>query len=286
MALISSESMTLMVKGTLASEFLTRFWPTRLTYSTMTGSVTRWADFSISIEYCLPTRISQSVEYQLPMPRPPMLRVPMAFTSSSLPALMCGLRASPGLGRESVLGASGVPVMEAVSDEEPSSPGLGRVRRPLAVLLSEAFGSEVTVGVDAVPGSGVVDGVGWGTGAAWGRVVCWEPGVVWVVVGELAGFWVGVGVVVWAYAKGVTRIAARPRRVMWRMGAPDASRFPAWTQPYAILDALLRGRTQAQERLREGLCRITRCCRKCLRSRPAGSRSGRCRCQGRSRRWW
>ena len=48
-------------------------------------------------------RISQSVEYQLPRPRPPMLRVPTALTSSSLPGLMWGSRASPGDGRASVL---------------------------------------------------------------------------------------------------------------------------------------------------------------------------------------
>src|SRR5258707_14864786 len=103
MALISSESMTLIVKGTLQSEFLTMFWPTRLTYSTMTGSVTRCADFSISMEYDLPLRISQSVAYQLPTPRPPMLRGPTALTSSSLPGLMWGSRFSPGEGRGSVL---------------------------------------------------------------------------------------------------------------------------------------------------------------------------------------
>src|ERR1700720_2069561 len=57
------------------------------------------------MEYCLPIRISESVEYQLPMPRPPMLRVPIALTSSSLPALMCGSSASPGDGRESDLAA-------------------------------------------------------------------------------------------------------------------------------------------------------------------------------------
>src|SRR5260370_25783747 len=55
------------------------------------------------MEYCLPLRISQSVEYQLPTPRPPMLRVPTALTSSSLPGLMWGSRASPGEGRVSVL---------------------------------------------------------------------------------------------------------------------------------------------------------------------------------------
>src|ERR1700761_387094 len=106
MALISSESMTLMVKGTLQSEFLTMFWPMRLTYSVMTGSLTMWADFSISMEYCLPMPISPLMEYQLPRPRWPMSRVPMASTSSSLPFLMWGSSASPGDGRPSVLGAA------------------------------------------------------------------------------------------------------------------------------------------------------------------------------------
>ena len=49
MALISSESMTLMVNGTLQSEFLTMFWPTRFTYSVITGSVMKWVLFSISM---------------------------------------------------------------------------------------------------------------------------------------------------------------------------------------------------------------------------------------------
>src|SRR5271168_2111099 len=55
------------------------------------------------MEYCLPILISESVEYQLPAPRPPMLRVPTALTSSSLPGLMWGSRASPGDGSESDL---------------------------------------------------------------------------------------------------------------------------------------------------------------------------------------
>ncbi len=38
-ALISSESMTLMINGTLASEFRTRFWPIRFTYSVTIGFV-------------------------------------------------------------------------------------------------------------------------------------------------------------------------------------------------------------------------------------------------------
>ena len=36
-------------------------------------------------------RISVSVEYQLPMPRPPISRVPTAFTSSILPGLTPGI---------------------------------------------------------------------------------------------------------------------------------------------------------------------------------------------------
>src|ERR1035441_8774328 len=39
MALISSESITLMVNGTLQSEFFTMFWPTRFTYSTRYAGV-------------------------------------------------------------------------------------------------------------------------------------------------------------------------------------------------------------------------------------------------------
>src|ERR1035438_1290389 len=87
MALISSESITLMVKGTLQSEFFTMFCPMRLTYSTTCGSLMNLVLFSISIEYILPILISVSVEYQLPMPRPPMSRFPTAFTSSMLPGL-------------------------------------------------------------------------------------------------------------------------------------------------------------------------------------------------------
>ncbi len=36
------------------------------------------------------------MEYQLPTPRPPMLRVPTALTSSSLPGLMCGIESLAG----------------------------------------------------------------------------------------------------------------------------------------------------------------------------------------------
>ena len=85
MALISSESITLMVNGTLQSEFFTMFCPMRFTYSSTTGSVMNLVLFSISSAYCLPILISLSVEYQLPMPRPPMSRLPTALTSSMLP---------------------------------------------------------------------------------------------------------------------------------------------------------------------------------------------------------
>src|SRR5580700_5780381 len=88
MALISSESMILMVNGTLQSEFLTMFWPMRFTYSVITGSVMNLVLFSISMEYILPILISVSVEYQLPTPRPPMSRLPTALTSSMLPGLI------------------------------------------------------------------------------------------------------------------------------------------------------------------------------------------------------
>src|SRR5487761_1281386 len=125
MALISSVSMTLMVKGTLQSEFLTMFWPMRLTYSLTTGSVTMWADFSISMEYCLPLLISQLVEYQLPIPRPPMLRSPTALTSSSLPFLMWGSRSSPGDGRESDLAATVAAAALLSSGVAVGLPGMG-----------------------------------------------------------------------------------------------------------------------------------------------------------------
>src|ERR1700686_4880073 len=101
-------------------------------YSLTTGSVTMWADFSISMEYCLPVEISQLVEYQLPRPRSPILRLPTALTSSSLPALMWGSRASPGDGSESVLGV----VALALADFE------------LADLLSAGLVSAGLVSVD------------------------------------------------------------------------------------------------------------------------------------------
>ena len=74
-----------MVNGTLQSEFLTMFWPMRFTYSVTTGSVMNLVLFSISVAYILPILISVSFEYQLLIPRPPMSRLPTAFTSSMEP---------------------------------------------------------------------------------------------------------------------------------------------------------------------------------------------------------
>src|SRR5580692_556290 len=91
MALISSVSMTLIVKGTLQSEFLTMFCPMRLMYSVTTGSVMNLVLFSSSMAYDLPILISDSVEYQLPMPRLPMSRVPTASTSPMLPFFTPGM---------------------------------------------------------------------------------------------------------------------------------------------------------------------------------------------------
>ena len=153
------------------------FWPMRFTYSTTTGSVTRCADFSISIEYCLPFDISQLVEYQFPMPRPPMFRVPTAFTSSSLPGLMCGFRFSPGEGSESVF-------FDAVNGVFPASVAAG-------------------VSVPGVDAGGVVEGCaeptgGWTLVAVPSVLVAAVPGVLVpaVFAGVAAGAVVVAGVAV------------------------------------------------------------------------------------------
>src|SRR5882757_10796177 len=98
------------------------------------------------------------------MPRPPMLRVPTALTSSSLPALMCGSRDSPGDGRESFF----------------------LLTESRAAFISSSVGGVGGVAVGALcPGGGVVDGVLDGAGVADG--VCaagaWSDGV-WVGVVE------------------------------------------------------------------------------------------------------
>src|SRR5690349_24824680 len=75
---MSSVSITLIVKGTLASELRTRFWPTRFTYSVMTGSLIILAPCSTCCEYCRPIATCLSSEYQLPSPLlQPTLRLPI-----------------------------------------------------------------------------------------------------------------------------------------------------------------------------------------------------------------
>src|SRR3954451_22647864 len=59
-------------------------------YSVTTGSLMRRVLFSSSIAYPLPILISLSVEYQLPIPRPPISRFPTALMSAWLPALTPG----------------------------------------------------------------------------------------------------------------------------------------------------------------------------------------------------
>src|SRR5581483_265732 len=111
----SSESITFMVKGTRASESRTRFWPIRFTYSVTTASWTSFTLNSTRWAYSLPMRISFSREYQLPRPLPPILRFPMASTSSLppsclplVPELSAGCVVSAGGGGGGAWVASGV----------------------------------------------------------------------------------------------------------------------------------------------------------------------------------
>src|SRR5215469_12606960 len=89
-----------MVKGTFASELRTRFWPTRFTYSVMTGSLTIFAPCSTCCEYARPIATCLSSEYQLPMPLlQPTLRLPMAsmlFMVLGLGAFLSGFSCAGG----------------------------------------------------------------------------------------------------------------------------------------------------------------------------------------------
>src|SRR6478672_7248957 len=72
---MSSESMTLIVKGTCESELRTRFCPRRLMYSEMTGSL-----MTLDCD-------STCIEIQLPIPfAQPTLRLPIASRSLMLPS--------------------------------------------------------------------------------------------------------------------------------------------------------------------------------------------------------
>src|SRR5664279_1374718 len=167
MALISSESITLIVNGTLQSEFLTRFWPMRFTYSVTTGSVMNLVLFSISEAYDLPILISVSVEYQFPMPRPPISRLPTALTSSILPGftLIFWLPTSTTF--------SGFTAAAGTSPLTGSVPGTG-----LVGALSPSTG--------VVPGAGCAAGVSPVTGVVPGAGCVCAGGV--VAGGAAAGF--------------------------------------------------------------------------------------------------
>src|SRR5579863_431576 len=177
MALISSESMTLMVNGTLQSEFLTMFWPMRFTYSVITGSVMNLVLFSISEAYILPILISVSVEYQLPMPRPPISRFPTALTSSMLPALTCFISLP---GATTFSGSTAAAATSPFTGEVPGAGSSFDESLESFDFLSFLFGFEsVGVGDGGVsPATGVVPGSGCcADGVSAGGVLCVALGV-------------------------------------------------------------------------------------------------------------
>src|SRR6266852_5445230 len=109
MALITSESITLMVKGTCASELRTRFWPTRFTYSVITGSFTSFTCASTCCAKRRPMATWPSTLYQLPTPRPqPTLRLPTASTSVFPPLCLIWLSSWEGNTTGGLLAVSGV----------------------------------------------------------------------------------------------------------------------------------------------------------------------------------
>src|SRR5579871_3077276 len=179
MALISSESITLIVNGTLQSEFFTMFCPMRFTYSVITGSVMNLVLFSISEAYILPILISVSVEYQLPMPRPPMSRLPTALTSSMLPGLTCFIWLPGAMTFSGSTAAAGTSPLTACV------PGAGSLQSEAFLFLSDFFALGLGCWHGWVsPATGVLPGAGWAVGVSAG-------GVLWVVVA--GGFPVGAG---------------------------------------------------------------------------------------------
>ena len=134
------------------------FWPMRFTYSVITGSVMNLVLFSISMAYILPILISVSVEYQLPMPRPPMSRLPTALTSSMPPGFTCFI-SLPG-----AMTFSGSTAAAATSPFTGAVPGAGS-SFPESFLEFLSFLSPflefVSCGAACVsPATGVVPGAG------------------------------------------------------------------------------------------------------------------------------
>src|ERR1035438_3559867 len=172
MALITSESMILIVNGTLQSEFFTMFWPTRFTYSRTTGSVMNLVLFSISEAYILPILISVSTEYQLPKPRAPISRLPTALTSSMLPGFTLTFWLPGSITFSGFTAAAG------------TSPSTGVV--PGAGFLPLGSAAGVSPPTGAVPGADC---------AVAGGVVPCAPEPVWAVVEAAEGVSAPTGVV-------------------------------------------------------------------------------------------
>src|SRR5882757_10160982 len=183
--------MTRIVKGTFASEFFTMFWPMRFTYSVTIGSLMNLTLFSISIETPLPSFISDSVEYQLPRPRPPISRVPTELTSSWLPCFTPGITPfGPGAGavflRARIAVSWAAAISAAVGWQASSLSSLPFFLSFLSFFFPLSF--PLLQAVDAV---GVLAGVAVGVDC--GFVGVCAGGIVGGVVGELPGVVVLVG---------------------------------------------------------------------------------------------
>src|ERR1700692_1204475 len=174
MALISSESMILMVNGTLQSEFLTMFWPMRFTYSVTTGSVMNLVLFSISEAYILPILISPSVEYQLPTPRLPMSRLPTALTSSMLPGFTL------------IFWLPGSTTLSGSTEAAGTSPATGAVPTEGSCLSFLSFLSFLSAGVAGLsPSTGAVPAACGSSAGFWADGV-WAGVSVGVAAGGVA----------------------------------------------------------------------------------------------------
>ena len=161
------------MNGTCASELRTRFCPMRFTYSVITGSRISFDVASTSWAYCLPMRISPSSEYQSPSPRPPTLRLPMAFTSFLLPSCFTLLSSGCATTVGSFFGGVSFPS---------ASVGVFAVGSEGAFAVGSegvfAVGS-AGAGVDVWVGElGLAAGLSWSVGVSvfWSGVPCFTEG--------------------------------------------------------------------------------------------------------------
>src|SRR5271165_2017611 len=110
--------------------------------------------FSISAAYCRPMRISESVEYQFPMPRPPISRFPTALTSSMLPGLTFS-NWLPGSTSTTGVGAAAADFVSfALSLPLGAPQGFlcvsGSSTQPFVEIVASAAGLSLTAGVESV----------------------------------------------------------------------------------------------------------------------------------------